>query len=227
MSLTLYERIVSAYKISDEIIGDSYSFSTINEVKQYLRRKISVEENINIMLLNSFRENYFLREYFVRNLEEKTSLSNIILEYLSSSKSEIKEYFRDFKELFPISSVVEKATLEGRLNFDYIKKNSSRAKLFFAFDNISYYSLPTTLGFLFSYFSLNKGFDLFSLQTILSFPLGFLSGIVFFKNANYKISEYFQKKNPLYYFYEDNFINIPLTLKRILNSSNIIESLLF
>ncbi len=227
MSLTLYERIIGFYDVSDEELTEAYSFLKPEDIENFFRKKKAEKKKDPSFLFIAFEENYFIREYLKRNTEEKIPFSGIILEYLSSSKSEIKEHFRDFKELFPISSVVEKATLEGRLNFDYIKKNSSRAKLFFAFDNISYYFLPTTLGFLFSYFSLNRGFDLFSLQTILSFPLGFLSGIIFFKNANYKFSEYFQKKNPLYYFHDDDFINIPLTLKRILNSSNIIESLLF
>ncbi len=226
MSLTLYERVIGFYDISDDELTESYYFLKHEDIEKFFRRK-KFDNKINPNFIFSFKENYFIKEYFSRNVEEDVPFPQLILDYLSSPKSKIKEHFRDFKELFPLENVVEQAVLEGKLNYDNIIKNSFKSKVYDILEVVSNYFFPINLGFLFSYFSLNQGFDFFSLQTIIGFPLGFFLGRELFSWLNEYISDYFLFNNPNYFFVEENFIGLHSSLDLILYYSTVIESLLF
>ncbi len=231
MSLTLYERIIGFYDVSDDELTESYSLLDFKTIENFFRKKKVEKKENPTFFFEAFKDNYFIREYVKRNVKnnngEKSPFSKIILDYLSSSEEELKKHFKDFKELFPLESVVEQAVLKGKFNYNTITNNSFKSKAYSVLETISEYFLPASLGFLFYYFSLSKGFDLFSLQTSISFPLGFFLGRELFIEINNTISDFFLLNNPNYFFVGKNFIELNPSLDLILYYSTIIESLLF
>lgn len=225
---TLYEKLLKVYSINDSFFRSPVFVSgedkIINFLKDLSMKKEYEDENIRRnknILLEAYKNNPFIQMYFE---EENVYFSNFFEAFFDFEFS--KELFDSFKDLVPLTKIVEQAILEGKFSRKHFRKNKFKSYIFDGLEKVGYYSIPLISSLSTVPLTHTAGYDYFSLQTVLGLISGYFLGSYFFQDLSLKISDYFDRKNPFFYFNFGERIYLPLALERILFKSVVIEGLL-